>query len=89
MTLLGLPAVTGSYFRPEINSEPSSAPAGAGNTTVSWPLYLTGHTLHTSTDLTAPSWTAVPGAPTEAGGNFQLTVPSGDARRFWSLRPPQ
>lgn len=87
MTLLGLPPVTGSYFRPELNDTPVSATA-SGTVTISWPRYLTGHTLQTAANPSGP-WTAVTATPVESGTEFRVSQPAGDSRRFWSLRPPQ
>jgi len=87
MTLLGTPAVTGSYFRPEM-AYTRVATAGDGSILISWPLYLTGHTLQTATDINGP-WTAVTAAPAETPVQFEITRPSGESRRFWRLRAPE
>ena len=57
MTLLGTPAVTGSYFRPEMDYTRVSTTA-AGEVVISWPLYLTGYTLQTASDVNG-IWTPV------------------------------
>lgn len=87
MTLLGTPAVTGSYFRPEMEYTRVSATPG-GNIVISWPLYLTGYSLQTATDVNGP-WIPVAAAVTETPAQFEITRPAGEARRFWRLRAPE
>lgn len=86
MTLLGLPAVTGSYFRPEMAGTPVSSHSGE-NVTVRWPLYLTGHTLQTATDL-AGYWTPVM-TTSETASHFEVIQPVDQSRRFWRLSAPE
>jgi hypothetical protein len=83
MTLLGLPPVTGSYFRPEIE-ESLSISAGEGGIVLEWPLYLTGHRL-----ITLWGGGAVSEPPVETASRFRVVTPLQGRSRFWALQPPQ
>ena len=87
MTFLGLPAVTGSYFRPELQDALTITQAGGG-IVLTWPLYLTGHILH-STPSPADEWMPAKDVPVETSGEFQVTIPLQRARRFFGLKAPQ
>ena len=87
MTFLGLPAVTGSYFRPELQDALTITQAGGG-IVLTWPLYLTGHILH-STPSPADEWMPAKDVPVETSGEFQVTIPIQRARRFFGLKAPQ
>lgn len=87
LTLLGARPVTGSWFRPEMAAAPDIS-TGSGTVTVSWPLYLTGYRLESSSDLTDSSWAPVAATPVEAAGTRQVTLPAAGAQRFWRLRQP-
>jgi hypothetical protein len=83
MTFLGLPPVTGSYFRPEIQDS-LSIMAAEGGIVLEWPLYLTGHRL-----ITLWGGGAVPEPPVETATRFKVVTPFQGLSRFWALQPPQ
>ncbi len=87
MTLLGLPAVTGSYFRPEMQ-DALTISAEANEIVLEWPLYLTGHVL---VSLWGPEGEMVPckSPVEETATRFKSVVPRKGRSEFWALAPPQ
>ena len=86
--LLGLPVVPGSLIQPELK-RPLAVTSAGSTITVTWPSYLTGHTLEYIDDLTGTTWTTVTSGIVEAGGQktYTFTYPPPDRRHF-RLRKP-
>jgi hypothetical protein len=59
---------------------------GAGNVTISWPAVpvLDGYSPQFATSLNPSNWQPA-GAPTQVGGNYQLTVAAGGTAKFFRL----
>lgn len=73
--------------KPTNGEAPALAVQRAGNTLeLSWPASATGYALQSTTSLTAPSWTAVAGTPTQDGARLELSVPLEGTARFFRLR---
>jgi hypothetical protein len=88
MSLLGLPFITGSYFKPEMVNTPSLTFAG-GVLTLHWPKYLAGFTVESAPSLADGPWTPQPGEVVETETDFQMAVPAKAKERYWRLRGPQ
>jgi len=52
---------------------------------IRWPASATGYALQSSASLSAPSWSAVGGAPEVDGSFLRMTVPVGSGARFFRL----
>jgi hypothetical protein len=88
MLLLGLPSITGSYFKPE--------PAGMPSLTIQeeslvlrWPKYMTGYIPESTHSLHSGSWVPKPGNIVETETEFQTSIPGKQDKRYWRLRGPQ
>jgi hypothetical protein len=55
------------------------------NVVIRWPASATGYALQSSANLSAPSWSAVAGAPQAEGNFLRMTVPIGTGTRFFRL----
>jgi hypothetical protein len=56
--------------------------------TLSWPQWMTGVGLYASTNLSAPAWTPVAGAPVSSNNVVSVTVPMSNATQFYRLQSP-
>ena len=86
--LLGLPGVPGASLQPELK-RPLTLTRATNTMTVTWPSYLTGHTLEYIDDLNGTTWTTVTSGVTEAAGqkSYSFAYPPPD-RRYFRLRKP-
>jgi predicted AlkP superfamily pyrophosphatase or phosphodiesterase len=90
MALLGLPAITGSYFKPALADGPTIEQDGS-NVIVKWPAYLTGYLLQTTTDLVNGPWENDPIPPIDNTTFYSRTIadPAAlDPKRFYRLKSP-
>jgi hypothetical protein len=90
-TLLGLPTVPGSYFKPLlINPDTTSiisiTPTPGGSHEVKWPLSATGYRLETTTNLQTGPWTLVTTALTTTPDSNVHTVAPSAAKAFFRLK---
>ena len=53
-----------------------------------WPSTATGFELESSVSLESTTWDPVPGTPRLNGDEFELTIPTDGAARYWRLRKP-
>ena len=88
MSLLGLPPVEGSWYKPAFLQELTSTSA-LGNVTLSWPSHLKGYRLQTAPELNSGSWVDEAALPVEFGGQLMMKIPQETNRKFWRLVPPQ
>jgi hypothetical protein len=61
---------------------------GNGAVIVAWPAPSPGWTLEQCSDLTAPSWSAIPGTNSFVGNENQFLIPSPTGDRFFRLAHP-
>jgi hypothetical protein len=90
MALLGLPAITGSYFKPILADGPRVEKTGQ-DIIVTWPGYLSGYKLQATTDLVNGPWSDDPTPPTDNVTFFSRTFsdPAAlDSKRFYRLKGP-
>jgi phospholipase C len=71
---------------PPVISAPSISLSG-GNLILTYPLWASGYTLQTATNLASGSWTAVNAAPVTNGDNAVVTVPVTMNSVYFRLRP--
>src|SRR5262249_8396297 len=56
------------------------------NLVLSWPASIGGYVLQSTTDVGSGTWTTVATPPTLIGGNWQVTVPTSGAPKYFRLQ---
>jgi hypothetical protein len=90
LALLGLPPVTGSFFRPEWAGALAVSVLEDGLVECAWPGFWTGWRLETSPALEGGGWVPVATDPALAGGRWRHVEPmAASAQRFFRLMAPR
>lgn len=75
-----------AYGVPAPSLQPSLEITSSGNNIViSWPADATGFELKTTTSLTSPSWSSIPGTPQLVGDRMVVTLPISGNSGFYRL----